>query len=210
MVELSRFLPRMLPYLVGCPEPLATQALLDSAIDFCGRTNAVSESLDPVTAIRNIATYEVETPPQTRVSAIQKVWYEGRLLMPSSYEQATDIYNQPNGTPRFFFGEYVDEIYSLTLVPGPDKTLPNGLRIRASLIPTRSATRVHDILFDRYAEGIVHGAIAIVASIPDQPYSDLKLAAASAVKARAETAIARGDALHGNVQSSMSVKMRAF
>jgi hypothetical protein len=200
----------MLPYLIGCPEPLAKQALVDSAIDFCGRTNVVSVNLDPITVIRNIATYEVETPPQTSVSSIQKVWYDNKLLMPAAYEQALEIYNQPNGTPRFFFGEYVDEVYSITLVPAPEKNLPNGLRVRASLTPTRTATQVHDILFDRYAEGIVHGAIAIVAAIPDQPYSDLTLAAASAVRARAETAIARGEALHGNVQSSMSVKMRAF
>jgi hypothetical protein len=200
----------MLPYLIGCPEPLAQQALVDSAIDFCSRTNAVSVNLDPITVIRNIATYEVETPPQTRVSAVQRVWYDNKALLPAPYEQATDIYNQPNGSPRFFFGEYVDEIYSITLVPTPDKNLRNGLRIRTSLIPVRSATQVHDILFDRYAEGIVHGAIAIVAAIPDQSYSDLTLAAASAVRARAETALARGEALHGNVQSSMSVKMRAF
>jgi hypothetical protein len=210
VVDLSRFLSRMLPYLVGCPEPLAQQALLDSAIDFCSRTNAVSINLDPITAIKNIATYEVETPAQTGVSVIQKVWYDNRLLMPAAYEQATDIYNQPNGTPRFFFGEYVDEVYSITVVPAPEKTLPNGLRVRASLTPTRNATQVHDVLYDRYAEGIVHGAIAIVAAIPDQSYSDLTMAAASAIRARAETALARGEALHGNVQSSMSVKMRAF
>ena len=210
MVDLSRFLPRMLPYLVGCPEPLAKQALIDSAIDFCSRTNVVSVTLDPVAAIKNFPTYEIEAPAQTSISTIQRVWYDNSLLQSTSYEQATEIYNRPNGTPRFYFGEHVDEIFSITVVPAPDKNLPNGIRIRASLTPTRNATQVHDVLFDRYVEGIVHGAIAIVASIPDQAYSDLTIAGASAIRARAETTLARGDALHGGVQSSMSVKMRAF
>jgi hypothetical protein len=210
VVPLSRFLPRLLPYVVGCPEPLAQQALLDSAIDFCQRTSAVSVTLDPITVIKNIPTYEIETPAQTSVGTVQKVWYEGKLVLPAAYEQAIEIYDKPNGTPRFFFGQYVDEVYSLTLVPNPEKTSPNGLIVRAALTPTRTATQVHDLLFDRYVDAIVHGAIYQLCAIPDQPFTNLPQAAASALKARAEVSLARGEAMHGNVQSSKSVKMRAF
>jgi hypothetical protein len=210
VVELSRFLPRLLPYVVGCTEPLAKQALLDSAIDFCSRTNVVSITLDPITVLQGVSTYELDTPAQTGVSAVQRVWYEGKILAPAPYEQATELYNQPNGSPRFYYGEYVDEVYSITLTPAPDRKIVNGMRVRVSLTPTRTATQVHDILFDRYAEGIVHGALAILAAVPDQPFTDPVMAGASAIKARAETAIARGEAMHGNVQSSLSVKMRPF
>jgi hypothetical protein len=210
VVNLDQFLPRMLPYLIGCPEPLAKQALVDAAIEFCGRTNAVSVALDPLSIADGVATYELEPPAQTSVSLVQRAWYGNRLLGPVPYEQAVNIYGPQTGSPRFYYGGFVDEVYSLTLWPTPDMDWPNGLRVRAALAPTRSATQVHDLLFERYADAVVHGAVASVASIPDQSYTDLKLAASSAAKARAEVLVARGEALRGNVQSSMSVTLRGF
>lgn len=210
MVNLSQFYPRLLPYVVGCPEPLAQQALLDAAIEFCNKSNAVSVMIDPITPVKGIATYEIETPAQTGVSTVLKLWYDGKLTPSIPYEQALSLFNNPEGTPRFFFGEYVDEVYSITLLPTPEKTIANGLRLRVALTPTRSATQVHDILFDRYADAIVHGAISILCTVPDQPFTDLKQAAASSVRFRAEANLARGEIMHGNVQSSLSVKMRSF
>lgn len=210
MVNLSQFFPRLLPYVVGCPEPLAQQALLDAAIEFCNKGNAVSLMLDPITTIKGTATYEIETPTQTGVSTVLKLWYDGNVLSPLPYEQALSLFNNPNGAPRFFYGQYVDEVYSITLLPTPDKTVPNGLQIRVALTPTRSATQVHTILYDRYADAIVQGAISTLSAIPDQPFTNLPQAAAAAVRFRAEANLARGEIMHGNVQSSLSVKMRAF
>ena len=210
MVNLSQFFPRLLPYVVGCPEPLAQQALLDSAIDFCNRTSVVSLELDPLTVVKNVDTYEIDTPDQTSVATTLKVWYDGKIIDPVPYEQATGMYSSMNGAPRYYFGSFVDEVYSLTLLPMPRDTLANSLRIRVALTPTRSATQVHSILYDRYADGIVAGAMAIICSIPDQPFTNTSQAAAAAAKARAISAVARGEIMHGNVQSSLSVKMRAF
>lgn len=209
MVNLTSFLPRLLPYVPGCSEPLALQALLDSAIDFCNTASAVSVTLDPITVVDGIATYELETPTGTGVTTVQKVWYDNTILTAIPYESATARGN-PDGTPRYYYGEYVDEVYCITLLPTPEKTKANGLIVRAALTPTRSATQVHELLFDRYLEGVIAGAISIICAVPDQPFTDLKMAQANAVKARAEAAKARGEIMHGNVQSSMSVKMRAF
>jgi hypothetical protein len=209
VVSLDRFFPRLLPYLIGCPEPLARQALVDAAIDFCGKTNAVSAALDPIPVVSGVATYELDPPAQTSISLVQKVWYDDRLMKPVPYEQAGAIYNAP-GTPRYYYGEYVDESFSLTLWPTPNRNLPDGLRVRTALMPVRDAAQLHTILFDRYVDAVVHGAIVLLASVPDEPYTDLKLAAASAAKLRAAVTAARGEALRGNVQSSMSVMPRGF
>lgn len=210
MVNLSQFLPRLQPYVLGCPEPLAQQALLDSAIEFCTKSNAVSIQISPITATENVNTYVIGTPAQTGVSTILKLWYDGTVLPSIPYEQALSLFNNPNGTPRYYFGQYVNEVYSITLLPTPNKTVVDGLQIRAALTPTRSATEVHSILFDRYADAIVHGAISTLCAVPDQPFTNLPQAAASAVRFRAEANLARGEIMHGNVQSSLSVKMRAF
>ena len=199
-----------MPYVLGCPEPLAKQALLDAAIEFCNRSAAVSISLDPITVVKGIATYEVETPAQTGVAAVLRLWYDGHLLTPVPYDTATALFEQSGGTPRYFFGQYVDEVFSVTLMPTPDKPLANGLRIRAALTPNRNATQVHEILFDRYVDDVVQGAIGIICAVPDQPFSDAAQATVASTRARAGANLARGEIMHGNVQSSLSVKMRAF
>jgi hypothetical protein len=211
VVELSQFLPRLMPYVLGVSEPLAIQALRDSAIRFCTDSNVVSTTLDPLTTIVAVPTYELEAPDAyTVVSTVLKVWYDGKIIPSVPYDTATGMYSTSPGAPRFFFGEMVDEVFSLTLMPTPDVTKANSLRVRVALKPTRTTTKVHDVLYDRYIEGIVNGAISILCAVPDQPYTDFGRAAAAGVAARALTNRARADTMHGNVQSSLSVQMRAF
>lgn len=209
MVNLSQFLPRLLPNVIGCSEPLALQALLDSAIDFCHRSLVITTTLDPITVTANKSNYELDVPAQTSIAQVLKVWYDGSPISAAPYETATALYN-PNGAPRHFFGQEIDEVFNLSLLPTPDKTVRNGLSVRVALRPTRSATQVHDILYERYAEGIVAGAMGILMATPDQSFTDLVMAGAATAKARALANNARFEATHGRVQSSMSVRMRAF
>lgn len=210
MVNLSQFLPRLLPHVLGCPEPVAIQALLDSAIDFCAKSGVVSVTLDPITVIGASATYELETPTSTTVNVVEAVWYDGNKLEAAPYHIARQSLEAVNGNPRWYVGGYVDEVYSITLLPTPKETLRNGLIVRASLRPTRSAAQVHSVLFDRYADGVVQGAIAKLAAIPDQSYTDVPKATAADLQARAIANHARGDVMRGNAQVSLGVKMRAF
>lgn len=209
MVELKSFLPSLLPYVMGCSEPLAIQALRDSAIEFCRRSLVVTTTLDPITVTQNTASYELEAPDQTVIEQVLKVWFEGKLLGAAPFEAATELYG-PAGSPRHFFGQDIDEVFSLTLLPTPDKTVRNSLRVRVALSPSRSATTVHDVLYERYEEGIVAGAKGILMAVPDQPFSDFNMAGAQAMQARAFANHARFDSTHGRVQSSLSVRMRAF
>lgn len=199
-----------MPYVIGCPEPLAKQALLDAAIEFCNKSHAVSVSLDPITVLEGVSTYELDTPSQTGIATVLKLWYEGNIITPIPYESATALFNHPNGTPRYYYGQYVEEAFSVTLLPNPEKTVVDGLRLRVALTPNRDATKVHDILFDRYVDDIVQGAISILCAVPDQPFTDVAQATVAAVRARAGANLARGEIMHGNVQSSISVKMRVF
>lgn len=209
MIPLSAFFPRLLPSVLGCPEPLAQQALLDSAIEFCGRSLAVTTTLDAVTLREGLASFEVETPTNTTIAQILNLWYDGRELESAAYADATAM-STSNGDPRFFYGEDIDEVFNITLMPAPDRTVRSGVIVRAALKPTRTATTVHNVLFERYVQAITDGAQAILLAIPDQPFSDETKAQVMAVRARSGANNARVDALHGRVQSSMSVKMRSF
>lgn len=209
MIPLSAFFPRLLPSVIGCPEPLAQQALLDSAIEFCGRSLAVTTTLDAITLTAGADSFELDTPKNTTIAQVLNLWYDGRELDAAPYAQATAI-STSNGDPRYFYGEDLDEAFNITLMPAPDRTVAGGVIVRVALKPTRSATAVHDTLFERYAPAIVDGAMAILMSTPDQSFSDETKAQLMAVRARGAANNARTDAMHGRVQSSLSVKMRAF
>lgn len=209
MVPLSQFFPRLLPHVLGCSEPLAQQALLDSAIEFCGRTLAVVESIDPITVPTGFPSVEIETPTGTQVAQVMSVMFDGQALEALPSWETAGL-SAPNGTPKAFWGETIDEIYHLTLLPAPDRLVRSGLKVRLALQPTRSATQVHSILYERYADAIVSGALAILYSVPDQPFTNEPKAQLMASRARAQANAARVDALHGRAVSSMSVQMRAF
>lgn len=209
MVNLSAFFPRLIPYAPGAPEPLAQQALLDAAIEFCDRSLVVTQMLDPITLSVGTNSVELEAPTGLRVASVLRVWFDEQLLGPQPYAQAATLPSY-NSTPTQYYGEFIDEIYSLTVVPAPDKLVRSGLKVRVALKPTRTATQVPDILFDHYAQSIVYGALGNLLAIPDQPFSNEAKSLDMTRLARAGAVAARVDALHGHLQSSMSVKMRAF
>mgnify|MGYP003339210005 CR=1 FL=1 len=209
MVNISAFFPRLIPNVLGCPEPLAQQALVDAAITFCDQSLAVTIDLDPVTVPVGSTAVELETPDQTTVAQVLYVWYDKKVLNSVPYGQFTDIY-RPNATPTDYTVEYLDEVANLRVYPAPSTAVDNGLVVRVALRPTRAATQLHDILFQRYVDGIVAGAQSILCAIPDQPFTDTARSIAMGQRARAAANQARADMMFGRSQSSMSVQLRAF
>jgi hypothetical protein len=209
VVDLKSFLPRLLPYVVGCPEPLALQALRDSAIEFCQRSLVLTTLLDPINLRAGVANYEIQPPENTQVAQTLKAWTDGVLLQPIPYEMA-GVLSLPGGQPRYFYGQEIDESYFLTLLPTPEKKLTGGLKVRAALRPSRSTDTVNDLLYERYAPAVVDGAMGILMAVPNQPFTDFGMAGARLASARSQASAARQDALSGRVQSSLSIRMRAF
>lgn len=209
MIDLSKFFPRLIPSVIGVSEPLALQALADSAIQFCDQSLAVTVNLDPITVPVGMSAVELEPPAQTTIAQILFAWYDQKVMQPTPYGQMTNIY-RPDGTPVDYTVEYIDEVVNFMVYPAPKDLVKNGLVIRCALRPTRDATQVHDILYQRYSEGIIAGAQAILCNMPDQPWTDYTRAASMGVLARARANQARADMLFGRVQSSMTVQMREF
>lgn len=209
MIDLSKFFPRLIPSLTGAPEPLVLQALNDAAIQFCDQSLAVTVNLDPITLPVGMSAIELEPPTNTTIAQVLNVWYDKKLLNAVPYGQMTNIY-RPDATPLEYTIEYIDEVVNLMVYPAPDKLVKNGLVVRCALRPTRDATQVHDILYQRYADGILAGAQAILCNMPDQPWTDYTRAQSMAVLARTRANQARADMMFGRVQASMTVQMREF
>lgn len=209
MIPVSAFFSRLMPNIIGCPEPLAQQALVDAAIEFCDQTTYVTTDLDPVSIQKGVTQYELDLPAQTELSQILRVWVDGRLLgpVPSFEVQSTTA---PEGTPLYYYTRDRDEVLNLTLYPAPDKNVTNGLVVRVATRPTRGATQVHSALYNEWADVIVESALAKMYGTPGQVFSNEAKSVVLMQKVRARTNVARVEAYRGRTVSSMSVQMRSF
>jgi hypothetical protein len=209
MVPVSAFFSRLLPNVIGCPEPLAQQALVDSAIEFCSQSLVTTTDLDPVSVTAGVGNYELDLPAQTELAQIMRVWLDGRMLGPVPTYEVQSVESFP-GMPTYYFGRDIDEVLNVRLFPTPDKDVPNGLVVRVATKPTRTATQVHSVLFERWSDVIVEGALARLFDTPGQVFTNEAKALVLNQKVRAKTAVARTDAMRGRTVSSMSVTMRSF
>lgn len=206
MVPLTRFYSELMPRVIGCPEPLAKQALVDSAIEFCERSLVVISNLDPVTTVAELDVYDIPVPSMLVVSTVLRVWLNGNVLWPvptQSVAYVTETYR----TPTHFYGWDTDEGFALKLYPSPDKA-GDTVVMRVALKPARGATLLPTTLYNDWMDPIIDGAEGRIRAIADQTFTDLKEARDLKTKARAAANAARINGIYGKAQAELAVTMR--
>lgn len=159
MQKLEAFLPRLLVWTPGVPEPLAYQALIDSCIAFCEDTHVVRYISYPTPEIAGQGEYDLDIPRFCDISRLMRVWY-GTLQWASQVPMKYGLVDQftvaiwpvPNGTPGVNTGR--------------------DLFFEVATKPQRTATQVDDSLLRDWVEGVVGGAMMRICSMPDQPYTN--------------------------------------
>ncbi len=184
MKALSVFYPYVLPYVPGCPNPMAKQAIRSACIEFAGRS-CVVQNTQSESAIANQPNYDVEEPSGMTLVRVLAVYYGTRRLEARSREMVNNAVaargenvgseTYATGTPNEWFNrDPAEPVVSLYPVPYAADT--SAITIVAAHQPAHTATRVADILFDDYAEDIANGALARLLSMPNQPFSNPALA----------------------------------
>lgn len=178
MTPLVNFLPYVLPYVMGCSEPLALQALRDTAIRFCEQTHIITKTLDPLTSVPGIDTYDLESEPNEQVLMVMQAWFGMRKLqvisgdslptIPEMFNRAFPDARIEPGVPTSLM-QNPDDTFTLNRIPGErEKAI---MTLRASIKPRINATSVDDRLFKEYAFPIGQGAVAYLMKIPNQSFS---------------------------------------
>lgn len=159
MKKLENFLPRILPWCLGAPEPLVFQALIDSASQFCEESTCVHYISDPITIIPGVAEYDIDLPEQSDLARVMKVFY------------ADDAFDLIEAQPMNW---RLSSLTTLRIYPTPQQALPEGkfMFIEVATKPARDAKLLDDRLYTDWIEGVVGGAIFRLCSIPDQPYTN--------------------------------------
>ena len=214
MKTLDAFLSRLLPLVPSCTDPLARQALLDAAIEFCEESHVLQVTSDPQAVTAGVNTYDLDLPSEEDAVCVLKAWYGTTLLSPAprvhvnsilAYTGSAGGVDQPMGPPKWYY-----EIApgTICIYPAPDQSAELMFSARVATKPKRTATQLNDMLFDNYIDAIIAGAQARIVAIPGQFFT--------ANPAKAEQAFrigisrAKGISIRGQVQASLSVSPRPF
>ncbi len=206
MISIDKFYSRVMPYVQGCPEPTASQAILDAAIEFCDKTNVMRQTLDTFFTSKDVVDYDIDLPSrQLRVSKILTVCLDDDKLS-GVFEQ--DSYYLPNreGKPTGYYTRRVDEALTLRFNVTPDDRY--SVEVSAALSPTRSATSIESDLYDYWGDAIVSEAIAKLASMPQTVFFNPALAVEMSNKSREQCHTARIESQQGKVLGGTRVRLR--
>lgn len=178
-VRLTEFLPYVLPYAPKCPRPTAEFALRRAAKVFCERTRCW----------RHITTQTLTTqgsivvaPSYATIHEFETATLDGAPLTPTQF---TDIDpDELTGSTKVGKPEYITQIE-----PGLVSVYPFAqglLRVSLFLKPRAgnsfgsdpldplhdSFNVVPDFMLIQHADSIASGALALILSVPDQPFTN--------------------------------------
>lgn len=180
MKNLTDFLPFVLPLVPGCSDPMAEQAVLSACIEFASRSLIVQENTTTA-VVADETEYDVDQPSQQILSKVLAVYYQDRKLKARAREmvvsgfaargEAVAGFTPTSGEPAEWFCRNPSQSV-VSVYPSPAETVADALTIVAAFAPTRTATRVADILYTDYAEDIAAGAVAQLLIVPAQPFTN--------------------------------------
>lgn len=209
MVPVSEFFPRLLPYVPGCSDPMAAQAVVDSAIALCNNALVLKESMDTVVARRGQRFVEFDLPFRHELARVVTVRRGRQLLSPLVFDQGQAMLGaETTGQPARYYVARAEETASLGVFPLPDQDTP--LDITFAVKPTRAATTLHQDLFERWVDAVVEGAIARLCAIPAQPFSDPVRATQAAQRANVMSNHARRESSFNRVRAAETVRLHPF
>jgi len=206
-VSYEVFLPHVLTYAPNCFEEQARVAVRHACMDFCRETLLLQEDISPITAAKGESTYDIDLPSNYTLAQVLSLYYVGRRLERKSQLELERLYTRDwqtlVGAPRVFTQF---DMKTFTVAPPPAEVVANAITGRIAFMPSRDSTAVEDVLYERYLDEIVAGALARLMVTPDQPYTDLKQAAANAARFRTGLLLARAFANGGMNHAPMRVR----
>lgn len=208
------FFPNILPEVPGVAEMVAANAVRNAVIEFCEKSLILTRDHDPITLKAGVVDYDLEPPKGYIVVKVMKAWLENNELIPlapdfvreaSVYNRLFSSYEANSDRPRAYLQK--DE-RSISVWGVPDQDYTNGLTLRVALKPSRASESVDSVILEDYAEIIASGALYRLMMSAGKPYTNVELAGVHKGLFQQGINVARQRATHGQVRSTLSVKLR--
>lgn len=171
-LPLEDALPRVLPYVNGCPNQTAIFHLRQAAIKFMRKTLCWQAELDPVASIVGREVYAIPLPDDSSLVKILRyrlgTRYDSGLLTPGQGRDYRDLQMHAEGI-------WSDDRKSFHVNPLPT-TAGEPMCLTVAMRPTEDAAEIPEQVFEQYIEAIAQGAISTISAIPRQSFSDMQQA----------------------------------
>ena len=210
------FLPEIMPYVHDVPEFVAINAIRNSAIEFCNRSEVWRYEYPTINsvALQGDYTFSSASLPTTdcEVKRIYQGFYNYTPVIPMSTEDLASIYINQDwrtvaGNPRYVTQKTPA---TFTLVPGPIVAITAAINLIVVLQPTRTSTGIDDYVYSQWAEHIAAGARARLYDTPNQPYYDPGKAALYHAKFVSAISTAKADRNRGLGRATPKVRPPRF
>lgn len=165
MAEPEDFFRWVIPSASACPDPIAAAHIIDAARSFCEATRCWRHrqrvTLDGTEA--DIA-LSVE---DAAIHELERALFDDEELSEITFDAS---FLSDEGEPR-----YISQINPATfvLLPGPRAGV---LDLSIFLKPAVRALTLPDFLLHQHAQAVAYGALSTILVVPDQPFSNPKLA----------------------------------
>lgn len=204
---LDAFYPYVLPEVLGCPDPLVSQALRLAATEFCRGSLAWSEIQGPYPLIEGVRDYEMDTPvADAVVASVQQVWVDDKSLTAMPVDSAVPG-SAIKGMPTHFTMSFDASVVSLYPLPS-DAAMT--LTARVAYAPSMSATTLPDFLGVEWVEVIASGAKARLMTMPKTDWTNPELGLYYRQIFDKGVQSARITDAYGRVPGAIKVKPKAF
>lgn len=174
MKALEVFHPFFMTRVLGCPIPTADLHIVMACREFCRRTSAWKEWLDPVTFDGTRATFDHD------LTSRQEIFRYTRAVLNDSTEDDYNIVSRSalpadwDAGTNTLLDRTVVHIDAAQFMVFPTPVDGDTLRMEAVFLPKNGSTQVADVLYDRYAKAIADGTAALLLAIPNMPWTNEK------------------------------------
>jgi hypothetical protein len=172
MASYESLIKEILPYVPGCPDPVVESHLRSATIEFCEKTKAYVQDLDPITSVSGIFEYDFDQPTGTSVHSILWMIYDGEDLdpiSPRSLELNYPDWRDRSTKPQVYLQKTADTFW---VVPVPNSKITNGIQLSVALKPTRTTSNINTSFSNDYRDGILFGTLYRLLRVPSREWSD--------------------------------------
>lgn len=166
-MNLEDMLPYVLPYVNGCPEPVAIHHLRLAAIEFCARTLLWVEEQDAITAEADLITYAFNLSEGQEVVRLMSASVADREFAIANPTEGRRMVRENTGHDFVFTDNRVD----FTIFPA--QSAGALIVTECALKPTLDVVDVDDDVFTEHVQDVGFGAIASLTSMPRQDWTSL-------------------------------------
>lgn len=163
------FLPKVIPYVPGCPDAVAIEHIRESARDFCARTLLWEVQSEPVKTRAGIVMYPLDLDDQQERIKVMKAWLDGHEIEVVDPQLGRAMAHRGYGS---FL--YMDSPVDLVMYPAPTRA-GQLIVVQMAVKPTLSADEWPDD-FAEYMTDIAYGAVATLCRLPKKTWSDRQMA----------------------------------